>query len=66
MIKQRERVRLHLYNAPSIEGLLLSRRRGYYKLHAACTVEGEGQTVGMDGVTLVPKRVVFAVQVLPE
>ena len=65
MMRKKRMVRLHLYkDAPSIEGILVARSAGYYKIVKPVLLASEGQSHEMDGEVWVPVANVLMVQVI--
>lgn len=64
--KRKHKVRMHIENGPSIEGILLGRSRSDYLLRAATIVKDEEASYSVDGEVRVPVRRVLFYQVLTE
>lgn len=65
--KEAVKVRMHLDRQPSsIEGILLGRSAGHYRLAAATVIEAPGRTHDLPGDAYVPEdRVIFYQVVAP-
>lgn len=63
--RRRRRVRLHLLNdQPSIEGFLVGRADGHYRIAQADVLEAPGRTHPIDGEVYVPAARVAFYQVI--
>lgn len=66
-VRRRRRVRLHMKDrGPSIEGVLVGRESGCYRLAAAELKESAGRTHTLDGEVMVPAANVAFYQLVGE
>lgn len=65
LLFKRKQVRLHLYKSdPSIEGVLMERPNGFYRLAKPELVLEQNQNHSLEGEVWVPREHVMFVQVL--
>lgn len=64
MVTTKRRVRIHLTDGKSIDGLLVGNRK-WLKLYDAAYVESADRSLAIDGHVLIPREKVLYLQELP-
>lgn len=64
--KRKRKVRMHISEGPSIEGILMLRSRAHYVLRAATVLRDEHQSFTTEGEIRIPAARVLFFQVLDE
>lgn len=64
--KRKRLVRVHLVgDEPSVEGILIGRTDGHYRIENANVIEAADKTHALEGWVLIPTRKVAFIQVIP-
>lgn len=64
--RRKRLVRMHLVgDEPSIEGILIGRTDGHYRIENANVIEASDKSHALEGWVLVPIRKVAFIQVIP-